>query len=399
MIDEAKKTGGDAPVELESQFILRLPPTPAAALRAAVRSGVMNLEDRLAIQLEADMRHATVQFDKWTLPAKLYDLPTIIESCKTLDRKIFYKTADISQIMIAHEDAAKSDEEISPKKKDKDAKDKRYILPYGLTAPLKNVRKRRFRKTLKKKYVDLPDVEKEVKRLLRTDTEAISVKYEVVNAEDEKSDIRNNDRDFSVEGPLSLEERELSNSQTADVAEYDIFGEVLSSSEESAEEDDVNVVDVAEKQANRKLESITEEQEKAENDEEIKGDKEIMDLSKSMQLSPETAEQFQDQEYGNENDSIAVSQLESATAGENLGQLLKEQKTEEERMALMEKLDELEHTISNLQAKRRSQELEIMSIENQALRQRFQANIDRLKQDEYEKQMEYNEIMSILHDN
>ncbi|XP_035213879.1 transcription initiation factor TFIID subunit 7-like [Stegodyphus dumicola] len=397
MIEEAKKAGIDAPVEVESQFILRLPPTPAAALRAAVRSGVMNLEDRLSIQLEADMRNSTVQFDKWTLPAKLYDLPTIIESCKTLDRKIFYKTADISQIMIAHEgDAAKSDEEISPKKKDKDAKDKRYILPYGLTPPLKNVRKRRFRKTLKKKYVDFPDVEKEVKRLLRTDTEAISVRYEVVNAEDEKSDIKNND---GVEGPLSLEERELSNSQAADVAEYDIFGEVLSSSEESAEEDDVNVVDVAEKQASRKLDSITEEQEKGENVEEIKSDKEIINLSNSMQLSPETAEQFEDQEYGNENDSIAVSQLESATAGENLGQLLKEQKTEEERMALMEKLEELERTIAVLQDNRRRQEVEIMSIENQALKQRFQANINRLIQNEYEIQMEYNEIFSILQDN
>jgi len=395
MIDDSRIVSVEAPVELESQFILRLPPTPAASLRAAVRSGVMNLEDRLFIQIDTDMRHATVQFDKWTLPAKLYDLPTIIESCKTLDRKIFYKTADICQIMIAHEgDAAKSDEEVSPKKKDKDAKDKRYMYPHGITAPLKNVRKRRFRKTLKKKYVDLPDVEKEVKRLLRTDTEAISVRFEVVNADDEKAELKNNEREFGVEGP-SLEERELSNSQTADVAEYDIFGEVLSSSEESAEEYDVNVVDVNERQAARKLESIIEEQEKVQEGEEIKENKAIVELSKSMQLSPKTAEQLQDPE---ENDSIAVSQLESATAGENLGQMLKEQKTEEEKMALMEKLDELEHTIANLQAKRRTQQLEIMSIENQALKQRFQANIDRLIQEECEKQQEYNDIMNILQD-
>lgn len=395
MIEDGRKANSEAPVELESQFILRLPPTPAASLRAAVRSGVMNLEDRLAIQIEPDMRHATVQFDKWTLPAKLFDLPTIIESCKTLDRKIFYKTADICQIMIAQEgDAAKSDEEVSPKKKDKDAKDKRYMYPHGITPPLKNVRKRRFRKTLKKKYVDLPDVEKEVKRLLRTDTEAISVRYEVVNADDEKTESKSNEREFGVEGP-SLEERELSNSQTADVAEYDLFGEVLSSSDESGEEYDVNVVDVNERQAARKLESIIEEQEKTQDGEDIKDNKAIVELSKSMQLSPETTEQFQDAE---ENDSIAVSQLESATAGENLGQMLKEQKTEEEKMALMEKLDELEHNISNLQAKRRAQQLEIMSIENQALKQRFQANIDRLKQEEFEKQQEYNDIMSILHD-
>ncbi|CAL1277452.1 unnamed protein product [Larinioides sclopetarius] len=383
-MSEDKKTGGDEPFELESQFILRLPPTPAAALRAAVRSGVMNLEDRLAIQIDNDMRHATVQFDKWTLPAKIYDLPTIIESCKTLDRKIFYKTSDICQIMIAQEgDAVVTDEEVSPKKKEKD-KDKRYMLPHGITAPLKNVRKRRFRKTLKKKYVDLPDVEKEVKRLLRTDTEALHVRYEIVNAEDEKADAKNNEHGEFEGESFSLEERELSNSQAADVAEYDIFGEVLSSSEESVDDEDVNVVDAG--QAARKLESIIEEQEK--NDEEI-------DLAKSMQLSPSQENPYE-QEYEHESDSMAVSHLESATAGENLGQLLKEQKTEEEKVALVEKLGELEHIISSLQAKRRAQELEIINIENQALKQRFQNSIERLKQDEMERQMEYNEIMSML---
>ncbi|KAF8774463.1 transcription initiation factor TFIID subunit 7-like [Argiope bruennichi] len=388
MSEDNRKNNGDQPFELESQFILRLPPTPAAALKAAVRSGAMNVEDRLSIQMDNDMRHATVQFDKWTLSAKVNDLPTIIESCKTLDRKIFYKTADICQIMIAQEgDAVMPEEEVSPKKKEKD-KDKRYMLPHGITAPLKNVRKRRFRKTLKKKYVDLPDVEKEVKRLLRTDTEALHVRYEVVNAEDEKADAKNNERGEFEGESFSLEERELSNSQAADVAEYDIFGEVLSSSEESGDEEDVNVVDIG--QAARKLESIIEEQGK--NDEESK---EEIDLAKSMQLSPAQENPYE-QEYEHESDSMAVSQLESATAGENLGQLLKEQKTEEEKVALMEKLGELEHIISSLQAKRRAQELEVMNIENQALKQRFQNSIERLKQDEMEKQMEYDEIMSIL---
>lgn len=34
--------------------------------------------------------------------------------------------------------------------------------------------------------LDLPEIEKEVKRLLRTDNEAISVRWEVVREEDEK---------------------------------------------------------------------------------------------------------------------------------------------------------------------------------------------------------------------
>lgn len=41
---------------------------------------------------------------------------------------------------------------------------------------------------LRKKYVDFPEIEKEVKRLLRTDNEAKSVRYEIVNVDDEKND-------------------------------------------------------------------------------------------------------------------------------------------------------------------------------------------------------------------
>lgn len=66
-------------------------------------------------------------------------------------------------------------------------KDKRYLYPHGITKPLKNVRKKRFRKMLRKKYVDFPEIEKEVKRLLRTDNEAKYVRYEIVNVEDEKA--------------------------------------------------------------------------------------------------------------------------------------------------------------------------------------------------------------------
>jgi TATA-binding protein-associated factor Taf7 len=158
----------------------------------------MNLKERLTIQIEPDMRHGTVRFDGWVLPSKVVDLPTIIESHKTLDGKNFYKTADICQIMVCKEDSEESNvnnksednEDLNNQKKSKDGKDKKFLYPHGITPPLKNVRKKRFRKTLKKKYVDFPEIEKEVKRLFRTDNEAIHVRYEVVNADDElKTDI------------------------------------------------------------------------------------------------------------------------------------------------------------------------------------------------------------------
>lgn len=76
--------------------------------------GVMNLKDRLTIQMDADLRTGNVRFDGWVLPAKIMDLPTIIESHKTLDNKNFYKTADISQLMICKEDGGEDAKEIEP---------------------------------------------------------------------------------------------------------------------------------------------------------------------------------------------------------------------------------------------------------------------------------------------
>ena len=66
------------------------------------------------------------------------------------------------------EEQTDSEEEtVKPKKKDPHKVDKKFLWPHGIAPPMKNVRKRRFRKTLKKKYVEAPEIEKEVRRLLR----------------------------------------------------------------------------------------------------------------------------------------------------------------------------------------------------------------------------------------
>lgn len=57
---------------------------------------------------------------------QLVDLPCIIETLKTTDNKTFYKTADISQMLICSNDMEPGDEEAeSPKKK----KEKGLPLP------------------------------------------------------------------------------------------------------------------------------------------------------------------------------------------------------------------------------------------------------------------------------
>nr|KAG5686542.1 hypothetical protein BaRGS_001543 [Batillaria attramentaria] len=210
-------------------------------LRQDVQSGSITLKDKLSIELDPDMRHGHVRYDNYIFNAKLMDMPCIIESLKTVDKKTFYKTADISQMLVCSTDEDVNVEETeSPKKKDKD---RRYLCNQGITPPLKNVRKRRFRKTLKKKYMDQPELEKEVRRLFRYDAEAIDVKWEVL-AEDEKplSDADQTSGHVEASGTVTNTGGSLRRTDTSvsmDVASF--FGELSSSEDE--EDKDVNIMD------------------------------------------------------------------------------------------------------------------------------------------------------------
>eukprot|EP00095_Tigriopus_kingsejongensis_P003004 snap_masked-scaffold170_size291898-processed-gene-0.4 protein:Tk03004 transcript:snap_masked-scaffold170_size291898-processed-gene-0.4-mRNA-1 annotation:"hypothetical protein KGM_08713" len=188
--------GGHETVELEHQFVLRLPPEPAAALKEALAVGASNIKERLRIQLgpekeatSSHLRRGQVIFDGWKMSAKMVDLPTIIESQKTMDKKTFYKTADIAQMLICHEGEPSEDEEAtSPNKnikpKDPNKVDRKYVFQHGIVPPLKNCRKRRFRKTLRKKHIEAPEIEKEVKRLLRVDNDATKTTYDLISEEE-----------------------------------------------------------------------------------------------------------------------------------------------------------------------------------------------------------------------
>lgn len=121
------------------------------------------------------------------MSSKLVDLPTIVESHKTIDKKTLYKTADICQLLICKEGDPSDDDlpEEEEKKKDPNKVDKKFVYPHGVCPPLKNCRKRRFRKTLKKKHcLDEPEIEKEVKRLFREDNEAVDVKWQLLTEEE-----------------------------------------------------------------------------------------------------------------------------------------------------------------------------------------------------------------------
>ncbi|XP_057169888.1 transcription initiation factor TFIID subunit 7-like isoform X2 [Ursus arctos] len=203
------KSQDEPPHELENQFILRLPPEHASAVRKIIHSGSVAMKDKLKIDLSSDGRHAVVEVEDVSLAAKVVDLPCVIGSLKTLDKKTFYKTADISQMLVCTADGdlhSPPEEPVTSTdlkviRKNEKERQKKYVWKHGITPPLKNVRKKRFRKTTKKltdckqveeisfpEYIESPDVEKEVKRLLCSDAEAVSARWEVI-AEDETKEI------------------------------------------------------------------------------------------------------------------------------------------------------------------------------------------------------------------
>ncbi|XP_035872247.1 transcription initiation factor TFIID subunit 7-like [Phyllostomus discolor] len=249
----------EPPYEIENQFILRLPPEHAATVKEMIHSGSVAMKDKLTIDLSSDGRHATVEVKDVSLTAKMVDLPCTIGSLKTLDNKIFYKTADISQMLVCTPDG---DLHSSPKepvtstdlkgiKKNEKAIQKKYAWKHGITPPLKNVRKKRFRKMTKKRddfkqveevsfteYTDSPDVEKEVKRLLCSDAEAVSVQWEVI-AEGETKELESKGSipSFEISPGTSGYKQDHSSS------EYHRLREMLSDSSNSSDDKDKDETD------------------------------------------------------------------------------------------------------------------------------------------------------------
>ncbi|XP_024434546.2 transcription initiation factor TFIID subunit 7-like isoform X1 [Desmodus rotundus] len=259
------KSQQEPPYEIENQFILRLPPEHAATVREMIHSGSVAMKDKLKIDLSSDGHHATVEVKDVSLSAKMVDLPCTIGSLKTLDNKVFYKTADISQMLVC---TADGDLHSSPEepvtstdakgiKINEKEKQKKYAWKHGITPPLKNVRKKRFRKTTKQRddfkqveeasfteYTDSPNVEKEVKRLLRSDAEAVSVQWEVI-AEGETKELESKGSipSFEVSPGTSGYKQDHSSSK------YHMLREMLSDSSSSSDDDkDKNATDEEEEE-------------------------------------------------------------------------------------------------------------------------------------------------------
>ncbi|XP_012368446.1 transcription initiation factor TFIID subunit 7-like [Octodon degus] len=255
------KSQNELPYELENQFILRLPPEHASAVRTIIHSGSVTLKDKIKIDLSSDGRHAVVEVEDVSLPAKLVDLPCVVGSLKTFDKKSFYKTADISQMLVCSADGnihSSFEEPVVSTylNATRIEMERIYIWKHGITPPLKNVRKKRFRKT-KKKDIESPGVEKELKRLLCSDSEAVGIRWEVI-ADDETKEIES--QGFVASLPVSPGVSGYKQGDTS--SEHDVLREMLSDSNSNTQDNE------EEKEEEEEGEEEDEEDEGEEEDEE-----------------------------------------------------------------------------------------------------------------------------------
>lgn len=145
---------------MEQQFILRL--------HESIRNTI-DLEE--AVVDIPDSRSAVLTHGGRKYPGIVVRLPCIVESQKTIDSRQYYKIADISTLVV-----------IYPHSNFDFEREREMHELSGLSAPLKYVKARRFRKRSRKmEYVE--EIEKRVNELLEKDMRATRVE---ITTRDEK---------------------------------------------------------------------------------------------------------------------------------------------------------------------------------------------------------------------
>lgn len=184
----------DEDLAFEEQFIIRMPPgEDCEKLRKMVSSREVGNDVWFKFK---DSRRGVFHIGNTLYSFKLVDLPCIIEAQKTLDNKQMFKVADICQMLVVENRIPNEESFTTTRNVNVDE----FIWPHGITPPLHQVRKRRFRKRVNKRTIE--SVEEAVERLLATDELASEVKYDVLeNVNPDLSDSEFIERDEPMDAP------------------------------------------------------------------------------------------------------------------------------------------------------------------------------------------------------
>ena len=160
---------------IEENIVLRMLPGPdAELLRRAIDErtiGVPLNQGGADVRMRffaKEPRRAAVCVQDRVYSAVLVDLPCVVESMKSWDRRGWWKSADICQMwLVTGRVNGEEEAQEAPLPREMDVKT--WQWPHGLTPPMHNVRKRRFRKRVS--YRTIEAAEDEVERLLAADRE------------------------------------------------------------------------------------------------------------------------------------------------------------------------------------------------------------------------------------
>lgn len=169
---------------IEEGLILRFPPIGKRGRDdlSYLRTAVENQDYSNIVIRFKDSRRAVVSVRGRHYAAKLVDLPAIVEAQKTFDRgKNMFKCLDICQMLLVTEPISSEHNIMEAKSMqwDKGSGDSALNCKNGLTPPLFDAKRRRFRKTVSTKVIE--SVEQKVTDLLDLDDEADSTSYELVD--------------------------------------------------------------------------------------------------------------------------------------------------------------------------------------------------------------------------
>jgi transcription initiation factor TFIID subunit 7 len=178
---EASDTENDPAIE--EQFILRMLPGEDCEI---VRKAITERTFRNDVGIKAltrEGRRSILNVRGRLYAAALVDLPCIIEGMKSWDRRGWYKSADICQMLLVL-GRVNSDQEAMeyPLPQGVDVLDEKTLqYAHGLAPPLRWVRKRRFRNRVSTRTIE--QVEKAVEELMAQDEHSIfPPKFELVDS-------------------------------------------------------------------------------------------------------------------------------------------------------------------------------------------------------------------------
>ncbi|KAK3117307.1 hypothetical protein LTR53_001488 [Teratosphaeriaceae sp. CCFEE 6253] len=157
----------------------------ADILRNAITEGKIGLKEQGGVDasirfLTTDLRRAVVKIKGRMYAAALVDLPCIVESLKSWDKKGWWKVADVCQMLLVL-GPVQSEAQIRDFPLPREVDRETMAYAHGLTPPMHNVRRRRFRQRVS--YRQMENVEEEVERLLKEDEEWERQNGKVTHAE------------------------------------------------------------------------------------------------------------------------------------------------------------------------------------------------------------------------